>query len=189
MRHRKLPSQEVLLSILDYDPETGVLTWLPRTTEHFKNPSSVNRWNGAWAGKTALAANRNGYLGGCLMGANHNAHRVIWKMMTGHEADTVDHIDGDRKNNKWSNLRSVTLAENCRNKTLPKNNTSGRIGVVRVKNIGRWVAQARQNGKTYYIGMFARFEDAVAARRNWEQSHGMHKNHGRPNPRLSHGGK
>ena len=84
---------------------------------------------------------------------------------------TVDHIDGDRSNNRRANLRLVSHAENIRNRTgLSVNNTSGYRGVSLMrsgKRIKRWFAQAKLNGKTHMLGYFHTPEEAAAKAAAW----------------------
>lgn len=45
------------------------------------------------------------------------ASRAAWVMMTGQQPDVMDHINGIKHDDRWSNLRSVTVSENNRNRT------------------------------------------------------------------------
>lgn len=90
----------------------------------------------------------------------------------------VDHIDGDRANNKWSNLRLVTSAENNKNRAMTKANTSGVVGVQNQE--GRWLAIIKHNREVIYLGSFDKKEEAALARKKAEKMYGFHKNHGRP---------
>jgi hypothetical protein len=73
----------------------------------------------------------------------------------------IDHIDGDGLNNRKSNLRICSNAENSRNQRKPKNNTSGAKGVSRIR--GRWQARIKLDGKSIFLGIFNTVEDAAAA--------------------------
>lgn len=87
-------------------------------------------------------------------------HRVITQPPTGME---VDHIDGNGLNNRRSNLRVVTHAQNLSNRGAPKNNTSGKKGVVWMKDEKRWRAQIGVNGKNMHIGCYPTIDLAHAA--------------------------
>lgn len=76
----------------------------------------------------------------------------------------VDHINTDTFNNHVSNLRWCSIAENNRNKSMNKNNTSGYKGVTFSKRANKWVATCSVNGKLKAIGLYANILDAVAAR-------------------------
>jgi hypothetical protein len=81
----------------------------------------------------------------------------------------VDHKDGDPMNNRRENLRVCTYAQNCFNKGLSKNNTSGKSGVRRHRN--SWVASVYVNDETIRLGSFSSFEEAVRARLAGEQKY------------------
>lgn len=84
----------------------------------------------------------------------------------------VDHINGDKLDNRRENLRIVTPQRNQVNrKQRNRNNTSGVRGVRRHGQCDRWVAQITVNRKNIYLGLFGRFEDAVEARRAAELEH------------------
>ncbi len=74
----------------------------------------------------------------------------------------VDHINGDRLDNRRSNLRLCTNAENLRNRITPKNNTSGFKGVTLTAE-KRWKAQIKFERKYYYLGLFSTAEAAHEA--------------------------
>ena len=87
-------------------------------------------------------------------------HRQIMGLSKG-DGKRVDHINGDRLDNRRCNLRLATHAENCRNRKNHSNNTSGFKGVHRQKN--RWRALIRVDGKSKFLGSFLTPEDAHAA--------------------------
>jgi hypothetical protein len=91
--------------------------------------------------------------------------------MTGLDPIEIDHIDGDRSNNKWSNLKNGTKTNNLRNLALRRDNTSGHHGVTFSKRQQKWVAQI-------IIGSFDSKEEAIAARKKYEALLGYHPNHG-----------
>lgn len=171
--------------LLNYDHTTGVLTWKKRDISLFTEGGhsaehSRDKWNARWAGKEAFTAVKgDGYRHGAIYGENFSAHRVIWKWMTGSEPVEVDHIDGVRKNNRWSNLRSVTSETNHRNAARHKDNSSGVTGVRYVAKGGLWQAYLMR-GRTFIgFGSYKNKDDAIAARKQGEKKHGFHKNHGR----------
>lgn len=75
-----------------------------------------------------------------------------------------DHKDRNPFNNRKVNLRPASAAENARNASIPKNNTSGFIGVHWEKRFNVWVAQIGYNNKRVKIGTFADKKDAIVAR-------------------------
>lgn len=167
VKHRPLPSQEILKQLLAYDAETGALTWRKRT-------SSRN-----YAGKEAGAAHGEGYRIVMVNGVSYLAHRIIWKLVTGEDPLEIDHIDGNRSNNRISNLRTVTSAENSKNMKRAEDNSSGVTGVYFTKRLGKYIAEITANGKYRYLGLFCTLEEATAARKAAELELNFHKNHGR----------
>ncbi len=93
--------------------------------------------------------------------------------------EETDHISGVRTDNRLGNLRSVSGAENNKNKQIPSDNTSGTIGVHWHKRSGKWQAQIKADGKREHLGYFHNKDDAKAARLSAEARLGFHENHGR----------
>lgn len=180
MAAKPLPDQALLLKLLRYEPETGKLYWRERTDKYgFATRRSYLSWNGKYPGTEAFTADDGlGYPNGCIMGVGYKAHRIIWKMVTGEEPDCIDHINGDRSDNRFCNLRSVEKAENNRNARTYKSNTSGQPGV-HLRKDGSWVARITVQGRRQNIGSFKTKEDAVRARKAAERKFGFHPNHGR----------
>lgn len=171
---KDLPSPEYLREALRYDPETGKLFWRQR----YDVPTC---WNTRWAGKEAFTTTMpNGYKQGGINNTNIRAHRVIMAMVNDEwPPEEVDHINGDRADNRLCNLRLATKSENMRNMKLPSDNTSGRIGVSWDKREGKWQAYIVVEGRKKHLGRFARKADAIAAREAAEAELGFHENHGR----------
>lgn len=171
----------VLRELLAYDPESGSLKWKERAKEHFLNAKRCASWNSRWAGLPALCTKSpRGYLSGEIFAAHYKAHRVAWALHYGEwPKEQIDHINHDKADNRISNLRVVSQAENSRNKPAQKNNKSGCIGVSWYRNGNKWVAGIGAGKKRVSLGYFKNFDDAVAARRAAEQSLNYHKNHGR----------
>lgn len=180
-----LPSQDVLDQLICYEPKTGELLWRSRdssffnSTKHRTAEHTARIWNTRYAGKPALSAiGVQGYREGHLLDVHVKSHRVIFKMMTGEEPDQIDHINGDRSDNRWGNLRAVDNTDNQKNAKRRKDNSSGVVGVTwypHERANGTWLAKI--GGK--YLGFYDSFDDAVAARRAAEVEQGYHKNHGR----------
>jgi len=169
---KTLPPQNVLLQLLDYDPFSGSLKWRER-------PNGPKWWNTKYAAAPALQSKwSNGYLGGAVLGKNYLAHRVIWKMITGQEAEEIDHINGDRTDNRRSNLRAVSRRENAKNKKRYANNSSGVSGIDFDKRRGVWRVRV---GKKQ-VGSFESLLDATEARARAKSERGYHTNHGDDRP-------
>lgn len=184
MAIRKLPPQEVLRQLLEYDPDTGKLFWRERPEslftkgKRFKPSTQSKQWNTRYAGKEAMTSvGAGGYLKGTIDGVYYLAHRVIWKLVTGIDPDEIDHIDGGRANNRFDNLRDVNRGQNAKNIATPRTNTSGVMGVYSVSK--SWTASIRANGLQIHLGTFDTMEEALEARKAAEVAYGYHENHGR----------
>lgn len=173
---------EAARNLLRYDQDTGDLFWKERTQDQFDSsrPGISKWWNGRYAGNLAFTAKTCGYRSGKLKGKLRLAHRVIWLMQTGSDpSGQIDHINGDKLDNRFCNLREVTQAENLRNMKMSALNTSGHTGVYRNRRGDKWVAQLFYDGKTLCLGTFDEIEDAAAARERAQLEYGFHENHGK----------
>jgi hypothetical protein len=157
---KDLPTADEVRARLSYDPESGELTWLPRPGQD----RHTRAWNTTWAGKRAGHLNRvHGYVEVGLFGKLYPAHRVIFLIVTGEwPADQVDHRDGNRTNNLFSNLRPATNSENAFNARRYSDNKSQLKGAWPTAN-GRYRAQITIKGRTYSLGCFATPEEAHRA--------------------------
>ena len=130
---RPLPPQKTLLEDFIYNQETGDLVRCDGLGE---------------------CLNGKGYWRISMWGEDYLSHRIIWKMMTGGEADQIDHINGDGLDNRWCNLRNVDNKTNGRNQKKHKTNTSGYTGVRLDRTKTNWHAFIRKNAKHIHIGTF-----------------------------------
>lgn len=168
------------LNILLLSRADGSLEWRKRGAAWFKRERDKNCWNACNAGKYACNhLEANGYLSGTILGSKYMTHRVVWALKTGRWPERqIDHINGDKTDNRISNLRDVSPVENSRNKKMPVTNTSGHIGVFRSPT--GWYSQIRnETGQKISLGYFDSFNAAVAARSSAEKEFGYHPNHGR----------
>lgn len=178
------PTQALLASLLSYNEESGALYWKRRDRSMFAGAAysperSCAAWNAKFAGKEAFTALSKGYRHGRLAGKGYSAHRVIWLMVYGTEPDFIDHINGDRADNRLANLRDASRSDNNRNRCISGNNTSGVTGVSWDAHHRKWVGMLKTcSGKkcTHYSHSF---DEAVAFRKRMEAEHGFHPNHGR----------
>lgn len=164
---------EYLATRLRYEPETGKLFWLNCET-------MPPNWNGRFAGKEAFTARRpSGYLHGAINSTLYQAHRIAWAIYYGEwPVSAIDHIDHDKTNNKISNLRLASDSVNNKNKSKQHNNKSGVTGVSWFKDCSKWRAEIKVDGRKKHLGLFSKFEDAVAVRKAAEEQYGFHENHG-----------
>lgn len=154
--------------LLCYCPASGAFLWR-------ENVSS-----------RAMKGNVAGTLAGCgyktvsVGGVKYYAHRLAWFIHYGEwPKHQIDHINGERGDNRISNLRDVTNRENSKNKRLRSDNTSGHIGVYWHKRANKWMASIKGDERQIHLGLYENKEDAISARVKAANSLGYHKNDGR----------
>lgn len=148
-------TQQRLKELLQYDPETGLFTRLQD-----KGPSK----KGTVAGTKRT---KDGYISISIDYKKYQAHRLVFLYMTGtFPLKQVDHINRDREDNRFNNLRHVSPQENQHNNSLSKKNTSGVTGVSWNKGIKKWHAYIKVNYKRINLGFFNTIEEAKEAREN-----------------------
>lgn len=139
-------TQAQLKQILNYDPETGIFTWKINSGRHGRIKS------GTIAGSDKQ---KNGYIEINFNGSLHKAHRLAVLYMTGdHPINEVDHINGIRIDNRWSNLREATLQQNKENLKIYATNTSGFPGVTWHKRVKKWQARISKGTIRLHLGYF-----------------------------------
>jgi hypothetical protein len=107
-------------------------------------------------GHKAGTLRKDGYVGVYYKGKYYFAHRIIWEMLRQDIPGdlVIDHIDGDRSNNRIENLRLCTFRENHYNRKIPSHNKSGFKGVSWHKQKQKWVAQIKIEGRNKFLGFF-----------------------------------
>lgn len=162
-------TQKRLKELFDYDPDTGVFKRIKRVTGRKGN-----------IGDIAGSLKTNGYINIFIDRKQYLAHRLAWLYQYGEfPAQMVDHIDGDKSNNKITNLREATRNQNNYNATLSKRNKSGCKCVYKDKVRNQWVVEIKKDNKKNHIGRFYKFEDAVKAyKKHAELLHGEFVNYG-----------
>jgi hypothetical protein len=129
-----------LQELYEYDPDTGVLT-----SKKYKKPV------GTVSSK------------GCGLKTRHGrVHRLIYMLVTGEELgnDVIDHINGNPLDNRWSNLRRCTRAQNQMNRKMNANNSSGYKGVCWDGKSQKWQVSIGYMGKIYYLGQYDDADEA-----------------------------
>lgn len=148
-------------SILHYDESSGKLFWKYRS-------NMPSRWNTRYVGKEAGRRN-NGYIMLKIDNQEYYAHRVIWCMKIGSMPEKfIDHVNMDRDDNRFDNLREATSSTNMMNMRAPSDNTSGFKGVNFNHMRQKWMARIAVNGMRKHLGYFdckaaAHFAYVVAA--------------------------
>lgn len=150
-----------------------------RDRKWFKTQRAYSTWNARYAGKE-ITCIRHGYKKIHFLGVDIELHRLIWFYQTGEWPNVIDHINGDKLDNRWENLRNVTQFENCRNVRRRKDNISGTTGVHWSKRRNKWIAKIQnEDGKTISLGSFSSKKEAIVVRKTAEIKYGYSSTHGR----------
>lgn len=151
-------TQELLKQWLSYDPETGVFTW---------NACAADDRRGQPAG----GLEEQGYVTIYVVGKARKAHRLAWFYTHGQwPAEDIDHINGNRADNRLVNLREANRRQNNYNMRMRPDNTSGVKGVSWHSRLEKWQASVRDaNGRNVHIGYFLDKAEAAAARKIYAQ--------------------
>lgn len=151
----------------DYNEETGHLIWRARDRNLTgKQAGGVDPGHGY----RRVRINKRFFL----------VHRVIMAMHLGRWPEhEVDHINGNRDDNRLLNLRCVPRSINLKNKAQYRSNRSGVTGVHWHAQHRKWAATISENGCNRTLGVFHRKSQAIAARRQAERDADYHPNHGR----------
>lgn len=181
MADKPTPTPEQLRQLLDCDPETGDLFWKERPVSMFGSLRAARSWNAMWAGKPALSCiDANGYKTGTLLGRRIKAHRVVFCICHGFWPESVDHINGNRADNRIENLRDANQSENMKNVKPRSGSTSKYLGVGWHKATRKWAAQIRsRDGKNVHLGLFQSETEAAKAYDTAARQH--HGRFARPN--------
>jgi len=153
-------TQEELRCLLNYNPDTGIFRWRVNRGIKIK-------------GKICGTVNRSGYR---MIGINRKryyAHRLVFLYVDGYLPENdVDHVNRDKDDNRYENLREISRQCNTRNCGNTKNNTSGVKGVCWDKKSKKWKAFIFVNYINKHLGLYDDFDNAVAARLAGEQALG-----------------
>lgn len=133
-------TQERLKELLHYEPETGVFTWLVKPANWIK------------AGTVAGTIHARGYIYIKSNGKKYAAHRLAFLYMEGSfPEDQVDHINRERADNRWVNLRHADAYLNANNKTR-------KVGITGLRGITVKGSRYQVRYKRKYIGLFKDLE-------------------------------
>jgi len=149
-------SQKRLKELLSYDPDTGVFVRRVRV---------ANRHEGDAAG----CVQKNGYHGISIDNRLYYSHRLAWLYVHGETPKkSIDHIDGNKTNNRLANLRLATYSENSMNSKMRADNSSGFKGVSWDASRRGWCAYLDAGGKRIKRGYFWNKYMAAQYRALWE---------------------
>jgi len=172
-----IPTRERAQQYFAYDQLTGVLTLKQRDQREFSPARYTSHMKNV--GLPCSSKNQDGYVKVHMDGLYYSAHRIIWLMMTGEWVKypdyEIDHLNRDRADNRWANLRKVTKSENQRNAGARCNNTSGIHGVNwkpkynSKEGDGLWVARIWNGPRHVYLGAFKTLQEAAIARKAAER--------------------
>ena len=152
MKNRGYEQIGELANRVNYDKQTGVITW-KKTQNNRALANSV-------AGRLS-----DGYIRIGFKYKEYHASHLAWFITTGEilpEGTMIDHLDGYRSNNKIQNLRVSCLFKNNNNRQEHRN---GKIpGIVQNKS-GTWSARVQFQKKTTYLGTYATPDEAILKRK------------------------
>jgi hypothetical protein len=128
--------------LFDLDLKNGTLYWKKRLSQRAK------------IGDKAGFLDENGYYIVGIKGKKYPVHRIIWQLINGKEPLKIDHINGDRSDNRFCNLREVTHRENTQNKKCHREGKLVGVTYRPINKNNKWQAQIQIEGKRIYLGCF-----------------------------------
>lgn len=136
---------------LEYFPDTGVFLWKKKS----------NRC--VIVGSEAGVVYSSGYKGINLLGKQYSAHRVAWAMQKKEWPHVIDHVNGNKGDNRWCNLRDTDYSGNGANAKIKLANKTGFKGVAWHQARGKYKAQIRKDYKPISLGFFKKAAQAARA--------------------------
>ena len=145
-------TQKELMKLLKYNKKSGVFTWV-------KNNRRAKK------GMISRYLCRDGYIGIRVSGKRYKAHRLAWLYVEGYWPEhCIDHKNGDKQDNRWKNLRHVTMSCNMQNQKVRNNSKSGITGVCWKRKGCFWTSQIFIKGKAIHLGTYNSKLEAALAR-------------------------
>ena len=144
-------THERLLQVFDYNPDTGVFKRKLKQT-------------GVSQGAVSGSRNNEGYLVTSVDSKIYKCHRLAWFYMVGKWPEgQIDHINGQKDDNRFQNLRDVSKVQNTQNQRRAQrsNKSTGVLGTYKVGS--KFAARVSHNNKKVYLGLYATIEEAQAA--------------------------
>lgn len=173
-------TQTILKDVLTYNQETGIFIWKVRDLKYFKTWQACNRWNARYAFEPCgCISGTTGYIYINLLGTIYAAHRLAFLYIEGtFPPNQVDHINQNKTDNEFTNLRKSTARENRKNMKKSIKNSSGVVGVSFHQKANKWQARISDNGKPVHLGLFLTKKAATVARMQAEVKYGYSLLHG-----------
>lgn len=160
-----VPIPEDIKKHLKYDNKKGFLIWF--------NP----RANSVKVGSIAGSIDAFGYILVTYKSITYKAHRIAWFIHHGKQPKIIDHINGNKSDNRIANLRSCTQSQNSMNRKVHQNNTSGVTGVVWNSLRKKWIARIGVDYKIKFLGYYDTKEEAIHQRKTAENQYYKEYNH------------
>jgi len=155
-------TQARLKELLNYDPETGIFTW------------RVNR-RATQGSKAGARHPTQGYIAIKIDSVLYRAHRLAWLYVYGvWPPNDIDHINRVRDDNRLSNLRLATRAQNCQNRRIRSDNVTGTTGVCRYKKTQKWRAYIMIRKRQKELGVYDSLAAAILSRKIAEKVYFTH---------------
>ena len=157
-----------IIEAFTYDEITGDIRW------------AIDAGQRAKKGQLAGWKKKNGYMEVKYLGKCYKLHRISWLLYNLEWPNGyIDHINGNRSDNRIINLRVVDPLGNCRNAGRRKDSSSGRTGVSWNKRAKKWQARIQNgDGTRTHLGYFENLDDAAAAYEHEKLRLGFHPDHG-----------
>ena len=157
-------TQELLKSMLFYNPDDGVFTWCERDVKWFKTQRDCNAWNTRYSNKEAGSLNKKRmYITIHIFKKRYSCHHLAYFYMTGKwPKEDIDCIDGDYTNVRFNNIRECSRSD-TRYKTIKPIGNNELIGAHFHKKTGKYTSAIKSNGKVTILGLFNTQEEAHQA--------------------------
>lgn len=156
--YRTLTIGEVL-EVVSYDKDSGEFRWLKSFTK-----GRGRMVKNCVAGEIATVKGASGYQALTVNCAPVLAHRLAWFICNGEWPQDTDHRDGNRQNNRISNLRDVPRRLNSQNvRSAHKDSSSGLLGAYFCNKRLKWYSSICKDGKSKFLGYVASAEEAHAS--------------------------
>lgn len=162
----ELPIPSDIGEYLRYEPHTGDLFWIKKTSPHSRRVK---------VGSRAGSVSSQGYIQLKFRGSMYKAHRIAWYLHTGEQPPSfplsLDHENRVKHDNRIDNLRIATRSVQGQNQDTKSTNTSGHTGVSWYKSREQWVARINVDKKRITLGYFEEIADAIQARKAAEEQY------------------